>query len=501
MKVSSIRTITFVFLFLTSGLFWGGCAKYKEYESLDNRSVAESLLLKIQSGEYKQVEEYLEYLNEDRRLTNRGFRKLEVLYEILSERKDFSSFSIINTWCETTSHYSAYIVRGDFLLHDASRIRATGWASTVSDDQRNKMRETLYLAKKDLETSYGLNPQDPNSSALMIEVCMLLADDEQVMEKWFERAINADPIAFLSYSAKLAYLMPKWHGTYEKFTKFAVHCYDNSPEGSRVYSVMYDYLFELAERSGDFEKFYKNESVKQKFEEVINRLISDFPTSASPLIFKAEIHRKLGEYKESILLLDKALELNPNTLMILSKRGRSHFFSKQYVRAEKDYLKVVEIQPENHDALYMLGLVRTNYRSNYPKAIEYLDKAISLSDELSYRKARAYAAWRGKDFDKCIEDYSVVIEKTNANHQIYVNRGYCYKSKQDYVSALEDFDIALKMSPDDAFSLAMRAGILEKKGEIERAIIDIENALKVVPKNQSYLRMLQRFKEKLKIKL
>ena len=490
--------ITTLIILVLAVLFYIPQAPYSEYKTEDNRYIAKQLLIKIRNNDYAHVEGYLDYLNKDKIITPYGITKLEVIYRFLSEAKTEDQFETIDKWCKSTSHYSSYIVRGKMLYHKAYNIRGTGWSSSVSDNQRYNMRKLMLLAQEDFEKAYTINPNDPNSAASMVIICNPLGCEEPVMEKWFQRAIKADPIAISSYYNKLYYLMPKWHGTAEKFYKFAIDCYKNSPEGSRVYSVMWLYLYELGNRSGDFAKFYEQEPVKNAFEELLNRLYKDYPDSFYPRKLKAELNKKIGNYEKALELYGEAIEIYPNSSDLLYERGRIYYTRKRYDDAEKDFLKATEIDPLKHDAIYMLGLLSLHYPNKTKDAIKYLDKALTLSDELPYRRARANAAYRMRDKEKCIEDYTNVIERDGGNYNAHYQRGKCYQFKAEYDSALNDLSKALSFSPNNSFALTSRASVFSKLGQFENAIKDYETLIKSEPSNKGYKTNLSVLREKMR---
>ena len=81
-----------------------------------------------------------------------------------------------------------------------------------------------------------------------------------------------------------------------------------------------------------------------------------------------------GEYKEAILLLDKAIEKDSKFLGAYINRGADKTALNDYQGAIKDYEKVLEIDSNNTLALFNIG---NNYKrlENYSTAVDYYTKA------------------------------------------------------------------------------------------------------------------------------
>lgn len=58
----------------------------------------------------------------------------------------------------------------------------------------------------------------------MLTVCKGLSLDRAEMEKWFERAMKANPNCTNACIRKLDYLQPKWHGSMEEMLAFCWQC-------------------------------------------------------------------------------------------------------------------------------------------------------------------------------------------------------------------------------------------------------------------------------------
>ena len=115
-------------------------------------------------------------------------------------------------------------VDGINLIDWAWEARGTGLGNTVTDEGWQRFRERLEAAEDRFNTAFNLDSGRPEPSAGMITVCMGLSRDRDEMEKWFRRAVRADPVGWAAFSAKQEYLKPKWHGSEDELLAFARQC-------------------------------------------------------------------------------------------------------------------------------------------------------------------------------------------------------------------------------------------------------------------------------------
>jgi len=116
------------------------------------------------------------------------------------------------------------VVRGGFLIRHAWDARGGGVAATVTAEGFRLFEERLVAAENAFTAAYELDADRPHAPTRMITVCMGRGHPRAEMERWFERAMRADPDNFYACHAKLEFLHPKWGGTPEEHIGFAWQC-------------------------------------------------------------------------------------------------------------------------------------------------------------------------------------------------------------------------------------------------------------------------------------
>jgi len=90
------------------------------------------------------------------------------------------------------------------------------------------------------------------------------------------------------------------------------------------------------------------------------------------------LHEQKKDYKDSIVYYKKTIKLNPAHVKSLSRLGCLLANSGQNEKGKKYYLKVVEIDPLNVNALFALSKLHHNTSSDLESAVKKYWKVIEL---------------------------------------------------------------------------------------------------------------------------
>ncbi|MDB5357808.1 MAG: hypothetical protein JWN24_4261 [Phycisphaerales bacterium] len=120
-----------------------------------------------------------------------------------------------------------FLFKGIFYIAYAWDARGSGFANTVTEDGWKLFGERLDTAGQALTKAWELDPKDPRAATKMITVELGQGKGREVMERWFKRAMEADPDNREACKAKLYYLQPKWHGSPQAMLQFGHDCLDS----------------------------------------------------------------------------------------------------------------------------------------------------------------------------------------------------------------------------------------------------------------------------------
>jgi len=120
----------------------------------------------------------------------------------------------------------------------------------------------------------------------------------------------------------------------------------------------------------------------------LNMIAKDYPERPDPLIRLGDILRGHERFKESITAYDNAEKritaLEPRHWSLLYARGISLEQTKQWSRAEGDFLKALEFRPDQPYVLNYLGYSWVDQGLNLDKARKMIRRAVSLRPNDGY---------------------------------------------------------------------------------------------------------------------
>ncbi|KFF06591.1 tetratricopeptide repeat protein [Flavobacterium reichenbachii] len=167
------------------------------------------------------------------------------------------------------------------------------------------------------------------------------------------------------------------------------------------------------------------------------------------LQFAADMFAVSKSYRQGItaytMLINNKAAKSDNFL----NRGYCYFQIKDYVNAEKDYLKALSLPKAALDQIYdNLSLLYFDLK-NFEKSIVYSTKRIALNPE---------------------------------NHVPYIDRGLCYRKLKNYADAEKDFNKSLELKPDFFRAFGYRSFLFLELGQYQKSLDDAGKSIKINPK-------------------
>lgn len=196
-------------------------------------------------------------------------------------------------------------------------------------------------------------------------------------------------------------------------------------------------------------------------------------------------------WKNSGTLFTDVIEKYPDNYHGYAARALHLLSLKKSDEAMLDFNRALELKDDFHEGHYNRGIIYSNYRNEYAKAIPHYTRAIELKPEnASYYVARATALSRIKKFDEAATDFSQAIRLEPTNARAYENRGVLKADQGLWAEAIEDYSKSIELDAKNANTFVSRGAaysFLEKHIE---AIADYQKAVALDPKNaQAYYNM------------
>ena len=175
--------------------------------------------------------------------------------------------------------------------------------------------------------------------------------------------------------------------------------------------------------------------------------------------------------------------LNPNFININEalRSAVSFLETGNISQAEFLYKKVIDIQPSNFDALFMLGAIYLQ-SGNYDMSISYTEMALQSDPANAAAYYNLGMAFQEKcELDRAILYYRRAIELDPDSALAYCNLGAVFQKRNEFDRAIPYYKKALELDPLLVKASYNLGSVLQEKGELEKAITFYQKALKLDP--------------------
>jgi len=182
--------------------------------------------------------------------------------------------------------------------------------------------------------------------------------------------------------------------------------------------------------------------------DIVNDLISLFPSSSGTYYARGDVYLELGKYNEAISDFNKSISLGHKNLSV-------------YVLKSQAFIELGEIDV----------------------AIEIINQALALHNDAKLYNARSYALIRKGDYEKALEDCNRALALDASKPNAYKNRGLAYYGKSEYDKAIEQFNKSIVTDSTYAYAYAGRGETYLKTGKLENATSDFKKACELGDKD------------------
>ncbi len=194
-------------------------------------------------------------------------------------------------------------------------------------------------------------------------------------------------------------------------------------------------------------------------------LIADYPDWPSPYYWRAKCYGSEGKFNEALLDADTLIRLEEELKtpdgssyelrgMILLDIGEIH-------AARDDLVKALELDNQQPDAYWGLGVVTIMGSGDIDGGIDCLNKGLALApDDFMLHRSLAIAYGEKRDWPSAISYWTKCVEMYPDDPMLYYDRAMVYFNV-DYKLAAEDLTRAIELAPDFARAYWTR-GLIRK---------------------------------------
>lgn len=165
------------------------------------------------------------------------------------------------------------------------------------------------------------------------------------------------------------------------------------------------------------------------------------------------------KYIEAISLLNMELKLDSNSHLAYFLRGIAKYYLEDFVGAEQDYTKTLELAPYFSDAYFNRAAVRSQQKK-FESSLEDYSMAIrtdSTNPRIFFGRAQTYLNL--KKYKEAIDDCNKTIQLKLSLESVYILRGTAKSGLELFKEAQADINKAINYNPENIISLIQRGNI------------------------------------------
>ena len=206
-----------------------------------------------------------------------------------------------------------------------------------------------------------------------------------------------------------------------------------------------------------------------------------FPDDVEGMVALGACLRANGEVVESLEILNKAIELNPNYAEALINRGLLRLSQENKAEALADLELAHRLKPHIRQIWDLVVRLKVEAQE-YSDALLFLINMIEIDPEDEKRLATLALCYQHlKDFDAAIEAYNKALAINPDYAEAHTNLGSALKEQGKLEEAIEAYNKALAIKPDNAEAYNNMGNALKVQGKLEEAIKAYNKALAIKP--------------------
>ncbi|MFT5486528.1 MAG: tetratricopeptide (TPR) repeat protein [Paracoccaceae bacterium] len=199
-------------------------------------------------------------------------------------------------------------------------------------------------------------------------------------------------------------------------------------------------------------------------------LTKEDPTRPGPLVSLGDLLRSNKRFEESIDAYDRAVDMLGDTekrhWTILYSRGISLERSRQWSRAEQDFQRALELNPEQPYVLNYLGYSWVDQGINLDRARKMIERAVQLRPNDGYIvDSLGWVLYRLGDFKGAVTQLERAVELRSQDPTINDHLGDAYWRVGRYNEARFQWQRALALKPEADQVSAIEGKILRGLGD------------------------------------
>jgi len=166
------------------------------------------------------------------------------------------------------------------------------------------------------------------------------------------------------------------------------------------------------------------------------------------ILIEAQLLADRGQEQEALDFLDAILQQEPENVELLYYRAMTGQRFGQLDILEADLRRVIELDPDNADALNALGYTLTDQTNRHEEALELIEKALTIKpDEAAFIDSLGWVQYRLNNFEMALTYLRRAYEMFR-NDEIAAHLGEVLWVAGDKSEANQIWEEALELAPE-----------------------------------------------------
>lgn len=200
-----------------------------------------------------------------------------------------------------------------------------------------------------------------------------------------------------------------------------------------------------------------------------------------------KIHMKLGNYQSVTDVLGKALEMDAGDTQSAFFMAVAFEAMGQWDKAEKYYLKTLDIRSDYTQAKKRLSYVYMQ-TGKFDDALGMLEKVSDVYRDVDFYRLKANVYEKKNSFEKALETLGKGLEENPESEELLVNKAFVLEKSGNFEEAEKVLKRILEINPKNSTALNFLAYFYADRNiDIEKALKLVNRALKTEPGNPAYL--------------
>lgn len=197
--------------------------------------------------------------------------------------------------------------------------------------------------------------------------------------------------------------------------------------------------------------------------------------------YESLMHKGMENYDKAIVSLEKCLKIQPENPVIYHELGKNYFFEKDYINAEKSFLKATQLDTQNK--WYLIDLYEVYYETkNYNQGLQIVQKIIPF--DKNYKEDMVSLYMYTQQYEKAlvlINELDENVGKTELRDRYRLEISSQAKTNLSDKSELEK---AIELSPNNEENYLSLIYMYSDNKQEEKALLVARKLEKNIPNSE-----------------